>query len=107
MFWQRYLELCNSVEKAPNVVASEVGVKSSGTVTGWKNGALPRQSVLIKLSNYFGVTISDLTGEADQKEISPAPEGAELIPGYSDLTEENKAKVRDYIALLAMSEQQD
>ena len=107
MFWQRYLELCNSVEKAPNVVASEVGVKSSGTVTGWKNGALPRQSVLIKLSNYFGVTISDLTGETDQKEISPAPEGAELIPGYSDLTEDEKKKVSDYIDLLLAARQKE
>ena len=34
------------------------------------------------------------------KEKSPTPEGAELIPGYEDLSEENKAKARDFIAFL-------
>lgn len=74
MFWQVYIDLCNSVGKAPNVVAAEVGVKSSGTVTGWKNGALPRSNILRKLAEYFGVTIAELTGE-EQKEKPPAQSG--------------------------------
>lgn len=37
---------------------------------------------------------------ADQKEKSSTPEGAELIPGYEDLSDENKAKARDFIAFL-------
>ena len=99
MFWQRYLKLCNSVGKSPNLVASEIGVKSSGTVTGWKNGALPRENILIKMADYFGVPVTELTGKEENKK-SPAPEGAELFPGYSDLTEEEKQKVSDYIDLL-------
>ena len=63
MFWRRYANLCEAVGKAPNVVAAEVGVKSSGTVTGWKNGAIPRTSVLAKLGEYFGVSVYELTGE--------------------------------------------
>lgn len=86
------------------MVASEIGVKSSGTVTGWKNGALPRQSVLIKLSEYFGVPVSYLT---DENEKSPAPKSAELIPGYSDLSEEEKKKVSDYIDLLLAARQKE
>lgn len=76
MFWSNFISLCNSVNKAPNVVAAEVGVKSSGTVTGWKNGALPREGVLLKLADYFGVTVAELTGSETKKE--PAPEGVEL-----------------------------
>ena len=63
MFWRRYANLCEAVGKAPNVVAAEVGVKSSGTVTGWKNGAIPRPSVLAKLAEYFCVSVFELTGE--------------------------------------------
>ena len=63
MFWSRYVALCEKKGKAPNVVAAEVGVKSSGTVTGWKNGAKPRDTVLQRLSTYFGVTVEDLTGK--------------------------------------------
>lgn len=70
MFWSRYVALCEKKGKAPNVVAAEVGVKSSGTVTGWKNGAKPRDTVLQRLSTYFGVTVEDLTGE---KKKSPPP----------------------------------
>lgn len=70
MFWRRYANLCEAVGKAPNVVAAEVGVKSSGTVTGWKNGAIPRPSVLAKLAEYFGVSVYELTGEKKK----PTPE---------------------------------
>ena len=69
MFWSRYVALCDKIGKAPNVVAAEVGVKSSGTVTGWKNGAKPRDGILQKLSAYFGVSVEYLTGE--QKIPSP------------------------------------
>lgn len=67
MFWQQYANLCEAVGKAPNVVAAEVGVKSSGTVTGWRNGAMPRASVLAKLAEYFGVSVHDLVGEQKEK----------------------------------------
>lgn len=181
MFWQRYLKLCNSVNKSPNLVAAEIGVKSSGTVTGWKNGAAPRHSVLVKLSDYFDVDISELTGNdsfnvsshpeknfvfykiyaelcekhgekpytlsvelgsksnsavaqwqkgsvprgemlqkiathfnvsveyllTGKNEKSPAPKSAELIPGYSDLSEEEKKKVSDYIDLLLAARQKE
>lgn len=70
MFWENYLRLCNSVNKAPNVVAAEVGIKSSGTVTGWKNGVTPRDSVLSKLSNYFGVSVDELVGIEKRPTIS-------------------------------------
>lgn len=70
MFWSRYVALCDKIGKAPNVVAAEVGVKSSGTVTGWKNGAKPRDAVLQRLSVYFGVSVEELTGEQREKPAS-------------------------------------
>lgn len=76
MFWSRYVALCDKIGKAPNVVAAEVGVKSSGTVTGWKNGAKPRDAVLQRLSVYFGVSVEELTGE--QKEKPASTSGDEL-----------------------------
>ena len=63
MFWQNFLYQCNRVGKSPNAVAAEVGIKSSGSVTRWKNGSAPRDSVLIKLADYFGVPVEELTQE--------------------------------------------
>lgn len=71
MFWENYLLLCGSVGKAPNTVASEIGIKSSGTVTGWSNGAIPRKSVLFKLCQYFGVTEEQLL--SDELLMKPVP----------------------------------
>lgn len=71
MFWNNFVFYCNEKGVAPNVAAAAVGVKSSGTVTGWKNGAAPRQGVLRKLADYFGVSTEDLlTGDSpgDKKE---------------------------------------
>jgi transcriptional regulator with XRE-family HTH domain len=81
MFWEKYLSLCNAIGKAPNVVATEIGVRSSGTVTGWKNGATPRESVLRKLADYFNVPMSDLL--EDTKNPDPQ-KGA----GMDNLTKE-------------------
>lgn len=77
MFWSRYVDLCEKKGKAPNVVAAEVGVKSSGTVTGWKNGAKPRDTVLQRLSAYFGVPVEDLTGEKKEKLASASEDELE------------------------------
>lgn len=80
MFWDNFVRLCNRVDKYPNTVAAEVGVKSTGTVTGWKNGAMPRQSVLKKLCDYFDVTETELLGDATcQKENAPGSDAESEI----------------------------
>lgn len=76
MFWNRFTYLCNEAGEAPNVVAAKCGVKSSGTVTGWKNGATPRAGVLSRIADYFGVQVSELTGEKQKK---PSADSRELI----------------------------
>lgn len=69
MFWDNYRNLCEKEKKSPNKVAAELGI-ASGTVTGWKNGALPRKPVLDKICDYFGVTTGYLLGE---KPDAPTP----------------------------------
>lgn len=69
MFWDNYRSLCEKEKKSPNKVAAELGI-ASGTVTGWKNGALPRKPVAEKIAEYFGVTTGYLLGE---KPDTPTP----------------------------------
>lgn len=71
MFWTRFINLCAKIGEAPNTVAAKCGVKSTGTVSGWKNGAMPRYSILLKLSEYFGVSYEYLIGA--ENEYKPAP----------------------------------
>lgn len=70
LFYENFSRYCKMVGKAESVVAKEIG-RDSKTVTGWKNGAIPYNSTLKRLADYFGVTVEDLL--ADKKE--PAGEG--------------------------------
>lgn len=71
MFWSNFKKLCAEKGEAANVVAAKCGVKSTGTVTGWKNGAMPSPKTLSKIADYFGVTVEALTEEQENKPALP------------------------------------
>lgn len=72
MFWNTFTSLCEKAGKSPNQVAAEIGCKSTGTVSNWKNGAVPRNNIKAKLAEYFGVDVSVFSDE--QKEKAPLPQ---------------------------------
>ena len=78
----------------------DIGI-SKTTMTDLKSGRRSGISMdtARKIADYFGVSVDRVLG-SEQKEKSSTPEGAELIPGYDDLSEENKRKTRDFIAFL-------
>lgn len=63
MFWDKFITLCNSINKKPNNVASEIGI-SSGSITSWKKGVVPSDTNLKKIADYFGVPLSYLKDDA-------------------------------------------
>lgn len=64
MFWDRLIELCNQKGISPNFVAKELGI-TSGTVTSWKKGGVPRDTTMKKIADYFGTSVSYLSGLTD------------------------------------------
>lgn len=76
-FWNMFVGLCNNVDKAPNVVAKELGIPS-GSITAWKNGTVPQTRTLKKIADYFGVSVNYLLG---YEEIKKAPEEDDLSEG--------------------------
>ena len=89
MFWSRFIGLCNEAGKSPHAVAPACGVKSSGTVTGWSKGSIPRTPVLHKLADYFHVTADYLLGTVDLPFLSKDEKGLLDIDLYA-LTETKK-----------------
>ena len=63
-FWNNFLALCNNVGKSPNAVAKEIGV-SSASVSAWKSNGdrIPQDRTLLKVADYFGVTVDELKRE--------------------------------------------
>lgn len=86
MFWTQYQLLCKTVGKSPNGVAKEIGL-SSGTVTFWKNGKIPKSETLKKIADYFGVTVDYLLG-AEKAPPAEADEADEL----NEMLEELKTR---------------
>lgn len=78
-FYEKYLCLCNSINKSPSAVALELKI-GKPSVTRWKNGATPRDATILKIADYFGVTATELMAGVGEQEKAPATEGE----GYDD-----------------------
>lgn len=66
MFWLTFYELCRNNKTTPNSVARELGL-SSGSVTTWKQGKVPHHGTLIKIADFFGVSVDYLLGANEIK----------------------------------------
>ena len=101
MFWDNFLFYCNQKGVAPNVAAQSVGIKSSGTVTGWKNGAMPRPGVLSKLAQYFEISVLDLVGEEQKEKPALQMENGlnEIDAIFEQLTPSRQAKLLELARL--------
>lgn len=61
MFWTRFFSLCETHSTKPLNVVKTLGV-SSGSITNWENGVVPNGETLIKIANYFNVSVDYLLG---------------------------------------------
>lgn len=66
-FYENYVQLCNEVGKSPSAVAIELKL-GKPSVSRWKTGTKPRDTTVLKVANYFGVTVEELMGKGIKKE---------------------------------------
>lgn len=67
MFYDRFVKLCNDRGEYPTTVAEKIGVNRSAA-SRWAKGSSPRDITLLRLADYFGVTVAYLKGEEEQIE---------------------------------------
>ena len=72
MFWSVFVGLCAKRGVSPNAVAKELAL-SSGSVTSWKGGAIPRPTTIKKIADYFAVSPDLFLAETDDPGIKKAP----------------------------------
>lgn len=92
-FYEKYLCLCNSINKSPSAVALELKI-GKPSVTRWKNGATPRDATVLKIADYFGVTATELMAGVGEQENAPAAKGEgarETISNFIDTTTDRAA----------------
>ena len=61
-FYEKFLSLCENAGKTPSAVATAIGLNSS-SVTYWKRGSQPKAGTVVKLADFFGVSIEYLLDE--------------------------------------------
>ena len=86
MFKENFVRLCNQKGVAPTVVCKEIGL-SDAVYSKWTDESIPRRATLMKIADYFGVTVDDLLNE----EKAPAAE-AEEVDELNELLEELKTR---------------
>lgn len=96
-FYEKYLCLCNSINKSPSAVALELKI-GKPSVTRWKNGATPRDATVLKIADYFGVTATELMAEVGEQEKAPAAKGE----GSKEAASNFIKATNDRAALLAL-----
>lgn len=68
MFLKNLILLCNKNNTTPNAVCLALGL-SPAAATKWRSGAVPRETTLLKIADYFGVTVNYLKGEPDNSTV--------------------------------------
>ena len=68
MFFDVFCQLCKEKGMSANGVAKDLSI-ASGTVSEWKKGRSPQNATLLRIANYFGVSIDYLLGKSE----TPSP----------------------------------
>lgn len=99
MFWDIYTALCAKQGVSPNAVAKSLSI-ASGTVTNWKNGAVPQNATLRKIADYFGVSTSYLLGTTDDPtDVLSAQVFSNLAAGMQQVADELDKKKKPVLGL--------
>lgn len=72
-FYGNFARLCAKRGKSMAAVAKEIGIEKS-TVSRWAKGSVPRYTTLIRIAEYFGLSIGELVGATPETEKKIAEE---------------------------------
>lgn len=72
-FYGNYVRLCSARGTSPSAAAIAIGVDKSAA-SRWARGSVPRYQTLIRIADYFGVTIAELVGATEKNESEIAKE---------------------------------
>lgn len=107
MFWENFQKLCESAGLKPTPLGNQLGIPSA-TIVKWKKGTIPNGTTLLKLAEYFNVSVDYLLGneKATQTEQPLTSKQKEVLQLAKQLTDEDVRKLIDYAVLLKKADSQ-
>ena len=82
MFKNIFTNLCNKNNVSPTAVCIAIGL-SNAAYSNWDENSVPRKTTLLKIANYFNVSVEYLLGEEKEKP-SDKPK-ALRVPVYGEI----------------------
>lgn len=99
MFYRNLIRLCTERGTTPTEVCHSIGLAGSAA-TKWKAGAVPRDTTLKKIADYFGVSVSYLLGATDDpSEVLSAQVISNLASGMQQVADELDEKKKPVLGL--------
>ena len=106
MFYDIYCDLCRQKGLTPSGAAVKIGFNRA-SITVWKNsGKAPKQDLLLKIADFFGVSVDYLL----EKETAPAASGRHRVDlsdvdfafygQYKELSEDDKETIMDMVRVM-------
>lgn len=107
MFKETFIRLCNEKGVAPTVVCKAIGL-SDAAFSKWTSESVPRQATLMRIADYFGVSVSYLLGVVDDPDpialVDPSKKEPPMLERLNevmrDMTEEELADLEKYVEFL-------
>lgn len=110
MFKEIFIRLCNEKGVTPSKACRDVNI-APATFSCWDEHSVPRQATLLRIADYFGVTVDYLLGKEQEKKPSET-EGLEeirvaLFGGDTEVTPEMWEEVKRFARYVAAQKKQE
>lgn len=106
MFKEKFIRLCNERGEPPTVVCQKIGITSSA-FSKWTDESVPRKATLMRIADYFGVSVSYLLGVEDDPDpialVDPSkkePPMLEWLDKLDDMTPDELAEVEQFVEFI-------
>lgn len=95
MFKEKFIKMCNTAGESPSSVCRAVGI-APATFSNWTDESVPRRATLMRIADYFGVSVDYFLTEDRDKSEKVDEAVSELISLAKQLTEEQAKEVTEY-----------
>lgn len=92
MFYDIFVELCARKGVSPSRAVLDMGFSKS-IITGWKKGATPSDANLIRIADYFGVTVDYFKERLGQKEKPVEDDGPQTLEEAREVLRQSGIRV--------------
>lgn len=99
MFKENFIRLCNERGEFPSVVCKKIGI-TPAAFSKWTDESVPRRATLMRIADYFGVSVSYLLGATDEpSEVLSAQVISNLAAGMQQVADELDEKKKPVLGL--------